>query len=131
MEEWRIVSDDLWKRAQDRRRDVAKKTSRFASGRISGRPPKGATKNLLAGLATCALCGGGLAVETSVRKRGRVAEYVCHRYRHTGNCSNRLCVGVEVMNEAVVQAIEEHALTPDAIEQVIRLSERDDRLDRK
>ena len=30
------------------------------------------------------------------------------------------------MNEAVLQAVEEHALTPAAIEQVIRLSERDD-----
>ena len=30
------------------------------------------------------------------------------------------------MNEAVLQAVEEHALTPEAIEQVIDLSERDD-----
>ena len=30
------------------------------------------------------------------------------------------------MNEAVLQAIEEHALTPEAIEQVIRLTELDD-----
>ena len=30
------------------------------------------------------------------------------------------------MNEAVLQAVEEHALTPEAIEQVIHLSERDD-----
>ena len=33
---------------------------------------------------------------------------------------------VSDMNEAVLQAIEEHALTPEAIEQVIQLSERDD-----
>jgi hypothetical protein len=30
------------------------------------------------------------------------------------------------MNEAVLCAIEEHALTPEAIEQVVRLTERDD-----
>jgi hypothetical protein len=30
------------------------------------------------------------------------------------------------MNEAVLQAIEEHALTPEAIEQVVLLSERED-----
>lgn len=41
------------------------------------------------------------------------------------------------MNEAVLSAVEEHALTPEAVEQVIRLSERDDvrdqqeRLDRE
>ena len=33
---------------------------------------------------------------------------------------------VAEMNEAVLQAIEAHALTPDAIEQVIQLTERDD-----
>jgi hypothetical protein len=30
------------------------------------------------------------------------------------------------MNEAVLQAVEEHALTPEAIEQVILLTQRDD-----
>ena len=35
------------------------------------------------------------------------------------------------MNEAVLQAIEEHVLTPEAIEQVIQLTERDDARDRK
>ena len=84
----------------------------FESGRISGRPPLGEARNLLAGLATCAVCGGGLVVETSSRKRGRVKEYVCHRRRKNGSCSNVLRVSADVMNEAVLQAIEEHALTP-------------------
>ena len=99
---------------------------RFESGRISGGPPKHATQNLLAGLATCALCGGGLIVETSPRKRGRVPEYVCARRRLNGTCANALRINVKDVNEAVLQAVEEHALTPEAIEQVIHLSERDD-----
>ena len=33
------------------------------------------------------------------------------------------------MNEAVLQAIEEHALTPEAIEQVVQLTERDEMRD--
>jgi hypothetical protein len=94
----------------------------------SGRPPKTATKNLLAGLASCGVCGGGLVVETSPRKRGRVPEYVCFRHRKHGKgvCANQRHIGVAEMNEAVLRAIEEHALTPEAIEQVIRLTERDD-----
>ncbi len=83
-------------------------------------------KNLLAGLATCGVCGGGLVVETSSRKRGRVAEYVCHRRRKNGTCTNTLRIAVETMNEEVLQAIEEHALTPEAVEQVVQLTERDD-----
>src|SRR5205823_12667823 len=35
------------------------------------------------------------------------------------------------MNEAVLQAIEQHALTPEAIEHVIALSERDDVRERR
>jgi hypothetical protein len=77
-------------------------------------------------LATCALCGGGLVVETSPRKRGRIPEYICYRHRANGGCTNALRMSVAEMNEAVLWAVEEHALTPEAIEQVIHLSERDD-----
>jgi hypothetical protein len=41
-------------------------------------------------------------------------------------CSNALKLPVAEMNEAVLRAIEEHALTAEAVEQVIQLSERDD-----
>jgi site-specific DNA recombinase len=127
-EDLRIVSDDLWARVQSRLADTAGKTLRFADGRISGRPPKTASKNLLAGLASCGACGGGLVVETSPRKRGRVAEYVCFRHRNHGKgvCANQRHLPVAEMNEAVLAAIEQHALTPDAVAQVIALTERDD-----
>ncbi len=83
-----IVPDDLWARVASRRAETEGRAVRFNSGRLSGRPPKHETRNLLAGLATCGLCGGGLVVETSSRKNGRVAEYVCHRHRHNGTCTN-------------------------------------------
>jgi DNA invertase Pin-like site-specific DNA recombinase len=122
----RIVDDALWKRVHARRRESETLAARLAGGRLSGRPPKTPTQNLLAGLATCALCGGGLAVETSPRKRGRVPEYVCYRHRANGSCTNALRMPVADMNEAVLHEVEVHALTPEAIEQVIHLSERDD-----
>lgn len=125
-EHLRIIDEQLWKRTEARRREVEGKAVRFESGRISGRPPKNAAINLLAGLATCGNCGGGLIVDSSLRKTGRVPEYVCHRQRANGGCTNTLRVPVADVNEAVLQAIEEHALTPEAIEQVIRLTERDD-----
>ena len=124
----RIIDEALWKRVQSRRKDAESLAARLDGGRLSGRPPKTATQNLLAGLATCALCGGGLTVETSPRKRGRVREYVCFRRRSHGAsaCTNTLRMPVTEMNEWVLQAVERHALTPEAIEQVIHLSERDD-----
>ena len=127
----RIVDPQLWARVAARRKDVEGTSVRFASGRISGRPPEGASQNLLAGLATCGLCGGGLQVECSGRRAGRVQQYLCYRYRHTGTCSNRLRVDVAAVTEAVLHAIEEHALTPEAIEQVVALHEREDVQDRQ
>jgi site-specific DNA recombinase len=131
MESWRIVDDALWQRVAARRQDVEGRAVRFADGRISGRPPKRATNNLLAGLATCALCGGGLTVETAPAKRGRVPEYVCFRHRATGACSNTLRMPVADENEAVLAAVEQHALTPEAIAQVIALTERDEHAERQ
>ena len=122
----RIVSDDVWMHAASRRADTEGRTLRFSDGRMTGRPPKQLTQNLLAGLSTCGVCGGGLCVETSPRKRGRIPEYICSRRRVNGTCSNALRLPVVEMNEAVLHAIEEHALTPEAVELVVRLTERDD-----
>jgi recombinase-like zinc beta ribbon protein len=105
---------------------MERKSLRLTGGRLSGRPPKTATKNLLAGLATCAACGGGMVVETSPRRRGRVPEYHCYRAKHTAVCTNKRHIPVSEMNEAVLQAFEQHVFTPERIEHVIQLSERND-----
>lgn len=125
-EDLRIIPEDLWKRVASRRADTEGRTLRFAGGRLSGRPPKGEVRNLLAGLAACGVCGGGIVVETSGRKAGRVPQYVCNRSIRPGTCTNKLRVDVEPVNEAVLQAIEQHALTPEAVEHVVALSERDE-----
>lgn len=125
-EHLRIIPDDLWTRVATRRQETEGKAVRFESGRLSGRPPKHATKNLLAGLATCGICGGGMIVETSGRRASRVPYYLCHRYKNLGTCSNALRVPVSLINEAVLNTVEEHALTPEAVEHVIQLTERDD-----
>ena len=70
-----------------------------------------AVQNLLAGIATCGVCGGGLVVEQSNNKKGRYAYYICHRHRVQESCTNALRLPVEDMNEAVLAAIEAHALT--------------------
>ena len=41
-------------------------------------------------------------------------------------CTNELHIPVAEMNEAALPSIEEHALTAEAVEQVVRLSESDD-----
>jgi DNA invertase Pin-like site-specific DNA recombinase len=121
-----IIDEALWKRVESRRTAKEGRTLRFADGRMSGRPPKTDTQNLLAGMATCGVCGGGMVVETGGKKRGRKPEYICHRHRANASCPNNLRISVAEVNEAVLSAVEAHALTPEAIEQVIQLTERDD-----
>lgn len=96
----RIISDDLWQRVRARRKETESRALRFDGGRMSGRPPQHAIKNLLAGLATCGLCGKGLVVETSPLKRGRVSEYLCSSHRRKGTCTNALHPTIESVNEA-------------------------------
>jgi len=122
----RIVPDALWKAVASRRKDTEGKTLRFNSGRLVGRPPRNAAQNLLAGLAACGVCGGSLVVETSGRTTGRIPEYICSRRRHNSGCANALRMPVGEMNEAVLQVVEEHIFTPEAIEQVLALTERDE-----
>ena len=43
-----------------------------------------------------------------------------------GTCTNALRISAEMVNEAVLRQIEEEVFTPEAIETVIQLSERDD-----
>lgn len=125
-EDLAFINADLWRRVEIRLKEQESHYLRINSGRLCGRPPKHGAKNLLAGLATCSVCGGGLVVETSARKNGRIAEYVCFRRRHSGRCSNGMRMPVDNLNEAILRAIEEHALTPEAIESVLLLSERED-----
>jgi site-specific DNA recombinase len=128
-EDLRIISEALWARVQERRGAAEGRAIRFESGRLSGRPRKDDVRNLLVGLSTCGVCGGGLIVFTSGnngKRRPRYSYYGCFRQGRSGQCSNAIHMPVDVLNEAVLSAIEEHALTPEAIERVIRLTERDD-----
>ncbi len=125
-EDLRIVSEELWQRVRSRRTDVAKRTLRFADGRMSGRPPKHAAQSLLAGLATCGVCGGSLVVDRKGRKDAGAATYVCLRRRTNGGCKNTLRIPVADMEQAVLFHVEEHVFTPEAIEAVVKMTERDD-----
>jgi site-specific DNA recombinase len=124
--ELRIIDENLWKRVQMLRREAESKATRLESGRLAGRPQKDRAVSLLAGQTKCSVCGGGLIVESGGKKRGRRPEYICNRHRTNRSCKNALRVSCEEMDEVVLQAIEEHALTPEAINQVIQATERDD-----
>jgi hypothetical protein len=93
---------------------------------MSGRPPKHATQALLAGLATCGVCGGSLVVDRKGRKDAGFSAYVCLRRRTNGGCTNTMRMPVEDMERDVLFYVEEHVFAPDSIEAVVQMTERDD-----
>jgi hypothetical protein len=122
-ERLRLIDDALWNRVQSRLKTFESHALCTESGRLCGRPPKHAVNNLLSGLAKCGVCGGGIVVHTHGKAR-RNAEYVCNRARTNGRCSNRLRLPLAELNETILQAVEAHVLTPEAIEHVVLHSER-------
>jgi site-specific DNA recombinase len=59
VESLRIIDEALWQRVVSLRKEVEGKAIRFAGGRLSGRPPKHATVNLLAGSPPVACAAAG------------------------------------------------------------------------
>jgi len=102
----RIVSDDLWKRVQDRLA-VTRETypGRHSSGRLQGRREAGlVSKNLLSGFLRCGVCGGNMFV-TARSGRGGVKKYYLCTTAHTRGstaCPNTKGVPYEALTEAVV-----------------------------
>ncbi len=129
----RIIDDDLWRRVNSRRHGGRRQDAPIREWPASGRPPKNAVQNLLAGLATCGdMRWWPRRRERRQKTRTRIRNTSVHRHRDQRHAvTNALRIRVADMNEAVLQAIEEHALTPEAIEQVIQLSERDDVVDQR
>jgi hypothetical protein len=104
-EDLRIIPEEIWTRVHSR---VGTSEGRSRSG---GRPPKTDTQNLLSGIASCGVCGGGLAVETGGRKDGRVSQYVCHRRRHSGRLREHAARARRGAERSDSAGVEEHAPT--------------------
>ena len=96
--ELRVVPQDLWDRAQARRREVAHEP--FAR---RARP-----KHLLSGLLRCALCGGNYILVGS--------KYLgCSSYRNKRTCDNSRTISMDEVVQRVLAALERHLLTPEAV----------------
>lgn len=99
----RIVADDLWARAQERK-------ARYASfpAHVHRRP-----KRLLSGLIECGCCGGGVTVV----RPGRLG---CAARRGGGACENGAGIAPEVLEARVVEGLKRRLLRPKAVEAFVR-----------
>ncbi len=118
----KIVPDDLWRDVQQRLQSVVKTYLHSTDGRLWGRPGMGAeSKYLLTGNARCDCCGANISVLSRPSGKKRLFYYGCgyHRTRGITVCRNNHIERMEIMDTAVLDAIERTVLTPEAVDYVI------------
>ena len=114
--ELRIVSPDLWARAQARNKQRPR-----GAGRPAG---SSKTTTLLSGLLRCGICGGSFVVVSRRYKENAAesgdagyANYGCATNRSRGNaiCANVRTISERKLADGVVRALKEQLTRPDLI----------------
>lgn len=98
--ELRIIEQDLWDKVRARQQALSHNTR---SGKFwaNQRP-----KNLFSFLLKCGCCGGGYSKISQTH-------YGCSTARNKGTCSNRLSIKQEVLEKAVLNALQHHLMDPE------------------
>ena len=112
-EDLRIVSDELWERAQARTdKALVKRGLTVAHGK---------PKFLLAGLARCAVCGGPIRALHRRRNKTTIRVYGCawRDERGPAVCTNSTRRPVEACEDAILQWVRNHVLDDKAIAYVL------------
>jgi site-specific DNA recombinase len=123
----RILNDNLWERVQKRLRGTRESYLAATRGELHGRPsPERTSRYLLSGLMRCDDCGGAMVTTSasvgSGSTRRREPHYLCS-YRHNRGstvCDNTRRARLDEVDERVLTAIEQVALTPDAVSYVVQ-----------
>jgi hypothetical protein len=121
--ELRIVSDALWNAAHARLTAFRAAYLRSTNGQLHGRPTAGVeSRYLLTGLATCAVCGGGMIVKSRDYGSRRKLAYTCayHHQRGRSVCDNGLEVPMVATDHEVLSTIETGVLHPAGVDATIR-----------
>ena len=103
-ESLRIISDELFEKAQKRSQDIANPDGRLKRG--------GKVKYLLSGLLKCDACGANyiLTSKTSYQCSGSVG----------GACDNKIRVRRDHVEKAILDPIRQELLSPDRVDQMAR-----------
>ena len=122
--ELRIVSDDLWERAQSRRRRLRQTSSHTGSRVRVGGPAGLYSPHLLVGLSRCGVCGGGVSIVSAGRGSPR---YGCPNSAQNGvaACDNRLTIRAKVVDPLVLTRLQAALVQPDQVSAITRAVSRE------
>jgi DNA invertase Pin-like site-specific DNA recombinase len=121
----RIVSEAAWEAAHTRLQAARRVYLAGTQGNLWGRPTSGTqSKYLLTGIGRCAICGGGLTVRSREHGSRRSFRYVCATYHYRGKaiCRNGLELRRDVIEPAILSAIESDVLRPSVLDRAVRLT---------
>jgi site-specific DNA recombinase len=114
----RIVPEALWQAAHERLAASRASYLRASDGKLWGRPTNGtASRYLLMGLATCAVCGKAFTARSKPRGGARWFYYQCQTNLARGRriCANDWLLPLQEAEHAVLSTIDHHLLRPDVI----------------
>jgi site-specific DNA recombinase len=111
--EWRIVSEDLWKRVEEQIELVNK---RFGATTLGGQGRKGhGPRYLFSGFIYCGLCGSRMVIVSGNGRRGYV-KYGCPSHRYRGVCKNAIMIRRDRLEEQLLSGLEKRVLTPEMVQ---------------
>src|SRR5712692_586872 len=110
--ELRIVSDELWRRVQDR---LALLKEIYGKQKRNGLLNRTASSHyLLSGLLKCGICGANLVIVTGRSRRGH-PKYGCSQHFYRGACTNDLQEGQEWLEKRLLAELQSAVLRPEAV----------------
>ena len=117
VKELRIVPPELWAAAEARHEGARKTYLRSTGGKLWGNPGSGyESKYLLSGIARCGCCGGSIAAVGGRAGHLSTFYYGCSFRRNRGPnvCTNDVNARMDAADEALLTAIEQQVLNPNA-----------------
>lgn len=99
-----IVSDEVWKTAQERKEASSKAWAERAH------VPR--TRHLLSGLLRCGTCGSGMSLDG---KRRGLSVLRCSKARESQSCSNKKRVRLDRIEAAVINSLRSELENPEAL----------------
>ena len=115
--EWRIVSEELWERAQARKRFAGK---RFSASHLGGFNRSERSKRyIFSGFLVCGVCGSKLVIASGSGKRGYV-KYGCPSHRYRGTCSNGLMIKQDRLETQLIAGLTERVSKSELIEYALK-----------
>ena len=121
--ELRIISDELWNRAQATRAEIRKAVAPTRN-LARGKDARFHSKHLLTGFCRCEVCGGRMSVVSGGMGSPRLG---CHRSWNQGRsvCPNRLTIRMKVAEPQILTRLQRELVKPSVTAYITKAVEKD------